>query len=592
MTRSKGSPERSLPKAPTGIQGLDEITQGGLPRGRPTLVCGAAGCGKTLLAIEFLVRGATRYREPGLFVSFEETAHELALNIRSLGFDLGDITRRKLFLIDHVRVERSEIEETGEYDLEGLFVRLGYAIDSIGAKRVVLDTIETLFGGLSNDTILRSELKRLFGWLKDKGVTAIITGERGDRALTRHGLEEYVSDCVIVLDHRVTDERSTRRLRIVKYRGTVHGTNEYPFLIDETGICVLPITSMGLDHEASEERISTGVARLDAMLGGGGVYRGSSVLVSGTAGTGKTSLAAHFAHAAFRRGETCLYIAFEESEKQVLRNMRSIGLDLAPALARGRLRFHAVRPTAHGMETHLALLQKLVRDVRPDLVIIDPISNLLRAGSGHQTEAMLMRMIDMLKSRQITAAFTSLTHEAALERSEAGVSSLIDTWIVLRDIELGGERNRGLHVLKSRGMAHSHQIREFLISREGIDLRDVYVGPEGVLTGTMRLAQETREKAAELARTLDVERRRRELGRRRQEFETNIRAQREQFRLEEEELERTLAQEVAAGTTLREGRAAIARGRSGDADRKARIDEAVKPRTNGNRRLVTQGGRK
>jgi circadian clock protein KaiC len=584
MTKPKSRPARTLPKAPTGIQGLDDITEGGLPRGRPTLVSGAAGCGKTLLAMEFLIRGATQYREPGLFVSFEETTGELAANVRSLGFDVEEIARRKLLRIDFVRVERSEIEETGEYDLEGLFIRLGHAIDSIGAKRVVLDTIETLFGGFSSETILRSELRRLFRWLKDRGVTAVITGERGERTLTRHGLEEYVSDCVIVLDHRVTDELSTRRLRIVKYRGTVHGTNEYPFLIDQAGISVLPITSVALQHQASTERVSTGVERLDTMLGGGGVYRGSSVLVSGSAGTGKTSLAAHFAHASTRRGETCLYIAFEESEQQVLRNMRSIGLDLRPALAKGLLRFHPIRPTAQGMETHLAMFQKLLRDIQPRMMVVDPITNLIRAGSEAQAEAMLMRLVDTLKSQQVTAVFTSLVHDGGPARSEIGISSLTDTWIVLRDTESGGERNRGLNILKSRGMAHSNQVREFILTNDGIELRDVYVGSRGVLTGTMRMTQEARERARARHRSEGLERSRRKLKRRRDEIEAHLGAERARFEAEIEELERTIQREEAVGTRNQRGRAAIARSR--------RSDELSKPRTNGSRRAVTRGGRK
>jgi circadian clock protein KaiC len=499
---------RSLPKAATGIEGLDEITGGGLPRGRPTLVCGSAGCGKTLLSMEFLALGATQFGEPGVFMAFEETAEELAQNVRSLGFDLEDLADQKKLLIDYVHVQRNEIEETGEYDLEGLFIRLGHAIDSIGASRVVLDTVESLFGGLANDSILRSELRRLFRWLKDKGVTAIITGERGDGTLTRRGLEEYVSDCVIVLDHRVNENLSTRRLRIVKYRGTLHGTNEYPFLIDETGVSVLPITSLGLRHEASEDRISTGIPRLDAMLGGAGIYRGSSVLISGTAGTGKTSLAGLFADAACRRGERCLYLAFEESESQMVRNMRSIGLDLAPLLKKDLLRFHATRPSAYGLETHLAALHKLVNDFRPRVVVADPITNFLKAGSPAEAETMLTRLIDFLKGQQITAVFTSLVHGGkAEEQSEAGISSLIDTCLVLRDIELGGERNRGIYVAKSRGMAHSNQIREFLLTDHGVDLKDVYIGPEGVLTGSLRLAQEAREQAGALSRHQEIERR-------------------------------------------------------------------------------------
>ena len=567
--------KESLPKAATGIEGLDEITGGGFPRGRPTLVCGNAGCGKTLLAMEFLVRGATEFGEPGVFLAFEETAEELAQNVRSLGFDLDDLADQQKLLIDYVHVERSEIEETGEYDLEGLFIRLGYAIDSIGARRVVLDTIETLFGGLSNAAILRSELRRLFRWLKDKGVTAIITGERGDGTLTRQGLEEYVSDCVILLDHRVTENLSTRRLRIVKYRGTVHGTNEYPFLIDETGISVLPITSLGLRHEASEERISTGIPRLDAMLGGAGVYRGTSVLLSGTAGTGKTSLAAHFADAACRRGERCLYLSFEESESQMVRNMRSIGLDLAPWLNKGLLCFHATRPTAFGLEMHLAALHKLVREFKPHVVIVDPLTNFLRSGTQAETEAMLMRLIDFLKAQQITGLFTSLTQGGGpQEQSQAGISSLIDTWLLMRDIELGGERNRGMYILKSRGMAHSNQIREFLLTDQGVVLKDVYVGPEGVLTGSLRVAQEAREQAAALSRQQEIERRQRDLERKRQVLEAQMARQRGQFEAEAEELRLLITQEQAAAERMRQSGNEMARSRKADEPTATPVDRS------------------
>ena len=493
-------------KTPTGIPGLDEITGGGLPKGRPTLVCGAAGCGKTLFAMEFLVRGATQYNEPGVFMSFEETAEELTKNVASLGFDLNRLAASKRLLIDHVRVERSEIEETGEYDLDGLFIRLGHAIDSIGAKRVVLDTVESLFAGLPNPLILRAELRRLFRWLKDKGMTAVITGEKGDNTFTRHGLEEYVSDCVIFLDHRVTDQLSTRRMRIVKYRGSTHGTNEYPFLIEEKGISVLPITSIGLNHPVSTQRISTGIPRLDTMLGGKGYYRGSSILLSGTAGTGKTSVAASFVDAACRRGERCVYFAFEESSAQIIRNMRSIGIDLEPWVTKGLLKFHAERPSVYGLETHLLTMHKAINEFKPAVVVIDPITNLISAGNPLDVKSMLTRLIDFLKMNQITALFTTLTSAGGpLEQSEVGISSLADTWLLLRDIEIGGERNRGLYILKSRGMAHSNQIREFLLTDQGIDLLDVYVGPSGVLTGSARLAQEAQEKGAEIAHQQEIE---------------------------------------------------------------------------------------
>ena len=461
-------------KAPTGIAGLDEITAGGLPAGRPTLVCGSAGCGKTLLAMEFLVRGAIAYGEPGVFMSFEESAEDLAENVRSLGFDLEDLIQRRQLVVDYVHVERSEIEETGEYDLEGLFLRLGWAIDSIGARRVVLDTIEVLFAGLSDEGLLRAELRRLFRWLKEKGVTAVITGERGAGTLTRHGLEEYISDCVILLDHRVSEQLANRRLRVVKYRGSLHGTNEYPFLIDEKGIEVLPITSLGLSHTASTERVSSGVSGLDGMLGGEGYYRGSSVLVSGRAGAGKSSLGAHFVDAACRRGERCIYFAFEESMSQVVRNMRSIGLDLEPWIRQGLLELHASRPTLNGLERHLVTMYKTIRAFQPRVVVVDPVTNFISVGSAGEVSSMLMRLIDFLKTLQITSLFTSLTRGGEdLEQTEVGISSLMDTWLLVREIETNGERNRVLQVLKSRGMAHSNQLRGFLLTERGVRLGDV-----------------------------------------------------------------------------------------------------------------------
>lgn len=514
----------SIPKAASGITGLDEITGGGLPRGRPTLICGGPGCGKTLFAMEFLVRGATQFDEPGVFMSFEESADELAQNVRSLGFDLDALVEQNRLSIDQVRFEPGEIEQTGEYDLEGLFLRLGLAVDSIGAKRVVLDTLETLFGGLDGP-ILRAELRRLFRWLKDRGLTCIITGERGEASLTRQGLEEYVSDCVILLDHNMREHVSTRRLRIVKYRGSTHGTNEYPFLINRDGISILPITSLALDHQVSNERVTSGIPRLDEMLGGRGYYRGSSILLSGTAGTGKSSVSAHFADATCRRGERCLYLSFEESQAQFVRNMRSIGLDLQRWIDDGLLHFHASRPTLYGLEMHLAVIHNLVNDIRPQAVIIDPITNFGAGSELRDVNSMVLRLIDFLKTRQITALLVNLTSgDGALEKSEANVSSLIDTWLLLRDIESAGERNKGMYVLKSRGMAHSNQIREFVITSTGVDLIDVYTGPAGVLTGSLRVAQEAREEAEQRARSEASERRMRDLARRRQAVEAQIAA--------------------------------------------------------------------
>lgn len=539
-----------LLKCPTGIRGLDEITGGGLPRGRPTLVCGGAGCGKTLLAAEFLVRGAVQFGEPGVFMSFEETEAELKGNVSLLGFDLAALVRRKKIVLDHVYIERSEIQETGEYDLEGLFVRLNHAIHSIGAKRVVLDTLEALFAGLPNEAILRAELRRLFRWLKDKGVTAFISAESGREHLTRNGLEEYVSDCVIVLDHRINEQIATRHLRVVKYRGSPHGTNEYPFLIGDDGISVLPITSLGLNHTASSERIGTGIPRLDAMLGGRGFFRGSSILLTGTPGTGKTSTAAVFAHAAARRGERALYFAFEESPSQIIRNMRSIDLRLEPWIKRGLLRFHSARPTLYGLEMHLAIMFKEIFTFKPAVVVVDPMTSLLIAGSESETKAMVTRLIDFLKSQQITSLFTSLTHAGnPLQQSEIAISSLMDSWLLLQDLEGNGERNRVLYVLKARGMAHSNQSREFLISHRGIDLVDAYVGPGGVLTGAARAAQSARDKAEALANQQEAARSKRELERKGAALERQISALRAEYEAEEEELRR-LNEQVATRTRL------------------------------------------
>jgi circadian clock protein KaiC len=556
-----------LPKCPTGIHGLDEITAGGLPRGRPTLVCGGAGCGKTLFATEFLVRGAVEFREPGVFMCFEETTEELEANVASLGFDLAGLIRRKKILVDHVHIERSEIHETGEYDLEGLFVRLNYAINSIGAKRVVLDTLEALFGGLPNEGILRSELRRLFRWIKDKGITAVITAERGHGQLTRHGLEEYVSDCVILLDHRVNDQIATRHLRVVKYRGATHGTNEFPFLIGEEGISVLPITSLGLNHKVSNERISTGIPRLDAMLGGRGFFRGSSILLTGTPGTGKTITAACFAEAAARRGERVLFFSFEESPNQIVRNMYSIGLRLEPLLKSGLLRFHAARPTVYGLEMHLATMFREIATFRPRVVIMDPITSLMAAGTDFETKGMVTRLIDYLKESQVTSLFTSLTHGGhALQQSEIAMSSLMDSWLLLEDFQGNGERNRVLYVIKARGMAHSNQVREFLISSRGIDLVDAYIGPNGVLTGASRLAQAAREKSEALAGKQEAAARKRELERRRTALKRQIDALRSECEADDVELKR-LDQRMAARRLVLSGeRMELGRLRHADID--------------------------
>jgi len=539
MAKIKGETDFSgaaLIKSPTGILGLDEVTGGGLPKGRSTLIAGSAGCGKTVFAMEFLVNGVTRFNEPGIFVSFEEPVEDLVKNFASLGYDLKALSSSKKMIIDYIHIERSEIEETGEYDLEGLFVRLGHMVDSIGARRIVLDTIESLFGALSNEGILRAELRRLFRWLKSKGLTAIITGEKGSGSMTRHGLEEYVSDCVIFLDHLVSEQVATRRLRIVKYRGSTHGTNEYPFLIDNTGISVLPVTSLELTHKASSERISTGIPRLDTMLEGKGYYRGSSILVSGTAGTGKSSVAAKFADSACRRGERCLYLAFEESESQIIRNMRSIGINLEQWVKKGLLKIHASRPTFYGLEMHLVQIHNLVSSFNPGVVIFDPVTNMISVGSENEVKSMLTRLLDYLKMKLVTTLFTNLSHQEDLEKTTVAISSLMDTWILLRDIEIGGERNRGLYVLKARGIGHSNQIREFLLTKEGIDVRDVYLGQDKVLTGSARLAQEAAEKAEAIIRRQETEWKERELEHKREAIESQIKLLRSQYESEEEEL--------------------------------------------------------
>jgi circadian clock protein KaiC len=528
-----------FPKTPTGVDGLDEITDGGFPKGRPTLICGGAGCGKTLLSMQFLIKGITDYNEPGVFMSFEEPSDDLTLNVKSLGFDLEQLKADKKLVVDHVRVERSEIEEAGEYDLDGLFIRLGHAIDSIKATRVVLDTIESLFAGLDNQAILRAELRRLFHWLKTKGVTAIITGERGEATLTRQGLEEYVSDCVIVLDHRVIEQVSTRRLRIVKYRGSTHGTNEYPFLIDAEGISVLPITSLKLDNEVSSDVISTGVPGLDNMFQGGGFFRGSNILVSGTAGTAKTTIACYFATQQCEKKENTIYFAFEESPQQLVRNMTSIGVNLDKYIKNGTLQIHSSRPSLNGLELHLLTLRKLIKEFKPTTIIIDPISNLISVGSEHEVRSMLVRLIDMLKVNNITALFTSLNKQTDNFRpdlAEESVSSLVDTWITVRDMEGIGERNRGIFIVKSRGMGHSNQVREFVITNKGIELLDVELGPMGILTGAARKSYQIKKTLSDIELQNEISRKDREIERKRKVLEANIEALKNEFESAEEEL--------------------------------------------------------
>ena len=546
-----------LPKTPTGIMGFDDITEGGLPAGRPTLICGSAGCGKTLFAATFLVNGATQFNEPGVFMSFEERAEDLSANFSSLGYDVDGLIEAGRLAVDHVRVERSEIEESGDYDLEGLFVRIGFAVDSIGAKRLVLDTIESLFSGFTDTAILRAELRRLFEWIKDRGLTAVITGERGDGQLTRQGLEEYVSDCVIVLDNRVQDQITTRRLRVVKYRGSAHGTNEYPFLIDGQGISVLPVTSSGLMRPVSNEIIPSGIFGLDSMMRTGGFYRGSSILLSGVAGTGKTTIGSHFVDAACARGERCMFFVLEEGADEICRNARSVGLDLKQWVERGLLRFEASRPSLYGLEMHLARMHRDLDAFKPDMVVVDPISAF--RGPPTEVHATLLRMLDLLKSRGITTLFTSLRTETTEgEGTDHGLSSLMDVWIKLVDIEANGERNRILYLVKSRGMSHSNQVREYRVTDSGVELIEAYIGPEGVLTGTARLSQEAREKAAAKRRLEEVERRRREIGRRRDALERQIEELRANLEVEEEEARKLLAEEEGHEATLAVDRAVFA----------------------------------
>lgn len=550
-------------KVRTGVRGLDEITSGGLPQGRPTLVCGSAGSGKTMLAMEFLVRGAIEFGEPGVFMAFEETASELSQNVASLGFDLPSLVSKRKLYVDYVHIDPSEIQETGDYDLEGLFVRLKLAVDSVGAKRVVLDTLEALFSGLKNEAILRAEIRRLFRWLKDHGLTAVITGERGDGSLTRYGLEEYVSDCVILLDNRVKDQVATRRMRIVKYRGTSHGANEYPFLIDDTGFSVLPVSSLGLQHQASTQRIPTGIEGLDEMLGGKGLYRGSTVLVSGTAGSGKTSIAAHFADATCSAGQKCLYFALEESLNQVSRNMKSIGIDIKKHVDRGLLSFQAWRPSTYSLEMHLVRLHKFVDEFKPDTVVFDPVTNLITAaGDQSEVKSVLTRFIDFLKMKQITAVFTSLTNaSSAAEASDVAISSLIDTWLLVRDLESNGERNRALYVIKSRGMAHSNQVREFRMTGHGVELVPAYLGSHGVLTGTSRMIQEAQEAAEQVRQQHELERRRFNLEVKRKAMDAQIAALRAEYEIAEKEAMSVLEEAEAAGKQRTSDRAAFAKSR-------------------------------
>ena len=567
-TRGKNGNEihpLKLEKAKTGIAGFDDITFGGVPKGRPTIVCGGPGCGKTMFAMEFLVRGAAEFNEPGVLMTFEETGEEITKNVASLGFDLDGLVACKKLTLDYVKVEPAEMEETGEYDLEGLFVRLQYAVESTGAKRVVLDTLEAIFSGFSNTGMLRAEIRRLFRWLKDRKLTTVVTAERGGGTLTRYGLEEYVSDCVIFLDHRVAEQVSTRRMRIIKYRGTSHGADEYPFLIDEKGFSVLPSSGMKLTHAVSNERIPSGVRDLDDMLEGKGFFKGTTVLVSGTAGSGKSSLGACLADRSCVDGRKVLYVAFEESAAQVMRNMRSIGINLERHIKKGLLQFQAWRPTQNGLEMHLLRIHKLVEQIKPDIVIVDPISNLMM-GNVHEVNSMLMRLIDFLKTRQITGFFTSLTHGAQkdIEQTDVGISSLIDSWILVRHVELNGERNRCIYVLKSRGMAHSNQVREVVMSSEGIRLIPVYAGEGVVLPGSGRLSQEARERSEAMQREQASQERGRARERKRKAVEAQIAALRADLAADEVEWSLQTSEEVHGESRREQDAAAMVRLRSGE----------------------------
>jgi len=545
-------------KVPSGIAGFDQITGGGLPAGRSTLVCGAPGSGKTIFAVEFLVRGA-QLGEKGVFITFEESVADLTRNVASLGFNLAQLQEQKLLAVDYVHLDPAEIEEAGGYSLDGLFVRLAHSLDAVGAKRVAIDTLEVLFSTLKDDAVVRAETQRLFRFLKDRGVTAVVTAEAGAGALTRQGLEEYVSDCVVWLGQSVSDQLATRFLRIVKYRGSSHGTNEYPFLIDDSGFSVVPASSLQLDYQVSEERISSGVPSLDGMLGGNGFFRTSTILVSGSAGSGKSILAAHLANATCQRGERCVLFAFEESPAQIVRNMRSVGLDLRKWQERGLLELHATRPSLYGLEMHLVSMHKAISEFKPTTVILDPISSFTSAGKVPQIKAMLVRLFDWLKTQQITGLVTCLTTAANRDEVDLGISSLIDTWIEVRELEIAGERNRALYLLKSRGMSHSNQIRELVISDTGISLADVFTGEGGVLIGSAKLAELNRRTREEQERAADVARSERLLEIKRENLEAQISALRAEYAAHAEEVQRRLRSSRESADAARSDRDMLSR---------------------------------
>ncbi|MBN8592076.1 MAG: circadian clock protein KaiC [Anaerolineae bacterium] len=554
------SANEGLAKSPTGIRGFDDITGGGLPQDRTTLICGGPGSGKTLFAIEYLINGIQEFNEPGVLIAFEETRDDLIRNCASLGFDLAHLIEQGKLIIDEIVMDTHHAQQTGDYDLEGLFIRLEYAINKVNAKRIAIDTIEVIFDLLGNSARLRSELRRLFRWIKEKKVTTVITSESEKGLFTRHDIEPYVSDCVIFLDQRLQDQLARRRLRIVKYRGSLHGTDEYPFLIDQDGMSVLPITSVGLDYTSSEERVATGIAGLDKMLGGEGYFRGSTILVSGSSGTGKTSFAAHFVNAACQRGEHCIYFTFEESASQILRNMRSIGIDLRPWMSGNLLQIHAIRPTMYNLEIHLAMMQKLIQDFQSETIVVDPVTSFDLIGNTTDISLLFTRLIDFCKMRGITTLVTSIiTSSPGSVIKETNLSSLVDTWISLQDIEVGGERNRVLYVLKSRGMKHSKQISEFEFSSDGIYLIDAYTDSEGMLTGSARLAREMRKELEELEFQQQIAIKRLKFENRQAALKAQIEALQAELRMESAELQLIEDQTARRNTVIQHQRNDLAR---------------------------------
>lgn len=569
MDNNKGFVIKRLAKCPTGIEGLDTLTNGGLPRNRLTLICGSAGSGKTSLGIEFLVQGIIKYDEPGLFITFEEKPQEIIENAASIGFDLEDLINKKKLFIEYIPVQEEEVMQSGDYTLEALFIRFEQVITSIAVKRVTLDTLDSIFASLGNTPVLRAEIYRLFNWLKQKNITSLVTSEAGITTLSRNGLEEYISDCVISLRTNIVSEVLTRFLRVVKYRGSKHGTNEYPFLITDIGINLFPITSNYLNNIVSTEFVSTGVKELDEMMDNKGYYRGSTVLVTGTAGTGKSSLAAVFSNSICQTGERCIYFTFEEMINQILRNMSSVNLNLQQWIDKDLLKFYAYRSPTYGLETHLLTIQNVIKEFKPHAVIIDPITNFDLIGTELEIKSMMTRLIDFLKAQQITALFTSLaTTIDPREQTEIGISSLIDSWLVLQNLEQAGERTRGITILKSRGIAHSNQIREFIITSNGIKLEKIYVGPNGILTGSARLDQEEQEKLHLLLQEKETLRRKKLLEHKKALLEAKIMALKSEFDADVEEIESLIMKEEIQNKRILETRSAMAKRRTNNKNKK------------------------